>query len=405
MFKKVLSLLVLFVFLLVPTAAQMDEVADIAVINYQGPNIYTSVEIGMLNALVSYGFIDPVDLRAAIGENMSITQEEREAGSAMLMGITSDRLNLHSHNVPDYDLSLANLIVEQALDEEPDAVVVISASLAQIVINNTQTMDDPPDVFFVAVYNPYESGLGASSCEKPDHVTGVYAVNPYEEIVPLLIAQNPDIQTIGTLYNSSVMSGVYGAASIQEVASGLGLAVEVSAVTSLADLRPAAEGLINKGVEAIIMPDDLISRAGLQIVTNATLEHQIPVFYSSPDAVWFGATVGAGFGAYYAHGDAVGVLLASYLNGDLDVATTGITQHGRGIGISINTDVAALQELEISAELMGRADMLASAEGQELVSGYADDAMADMMANPSAEARMEADAAFLASTACADDMG
>lgn len=401
MFKKVLSLFVLFVFLLVPTAAQMDD-ANVAVISYEGPNIYTALEVSMLNTLASYGYIDAMDILGSVIESTeNFTEGERVAGDMLAAEISGEGFSLHTHKVPNYDLSLANLIVEQALEADPDVVVAVSAPLAQIVLNNTQNMSDPPAVLFVAAFNPYESGLAESSCVKDDNVTGIYAVNLYDEILSLVVTQNPDIQTIGALYNSSVMSGVYGVAAIQEAAVGLGLSVEASAVTSTADLLLAAEGLISRGAEAIIMPDDLVSRSGLQAVTSATVEAQIPIFYASPDAVWFGATFGTGFGEYYVHGDIIGVMLASYLNGDLDIATTGITQQGSGINsLSINTEVAALQGIEVAAELLSIADTITSEAGQQVVSEAAAAIVQQLLNVPSMEERMEADAALLASMAC-----
>ena len=128
-----------------------------------------------------------------------------------------------------------------------------STPVTQAAINATLDMDDPPVVIFGSVYNPYAAGIAEAPCVKPAHVSGVESVTLYDEIVPLLLLQNPDIQKVGTVYSSTEASGRLGAQAIVEVAGSLGLAVEQAAVTAISDLAPAAEGLVAKGVEALLI--------------------------------------------------------------------------------------------------------------------------------------------------------
>lgn len=414
MFRQGLSLLVLFVFLLVPAAAQ-DEAEDemkVAIFNYANSFTYIGAEGAILDMLSALNLLDGSDFPYSEDsvEHISMLMETYLASRQYVSPGIAYRENLLLFYVPDADAATLNLMAEQLLDGEPDVIVVFSTPLTQAILNLTQNMDDPPPVFFAAVYDPYESGLADAPCIKPDNVTGVMAVNPYEDIVPLLVKQDPDIQTVGVIFNSSFASGLQGANDIQRIAEGLGLTVEMASVTAIADMRLAAEGLVSKGVEAIIMPDDMVSQSGLQLVVNATLDDQIPVYYSSNDALRFGATVSAGFYEYYRQGEAVGVMLAAYLNGELDIAKTAITQVGseNSMVYGVNTAMAETQGIEISQEMMDDVGFIATEmSGTTDPTSTSERVTAEIMqvfAPFSLEERLEANAAFLASTVCTDEM-
>ena len=65
---------------------------------------------------------------------------------------------------------------------------------------------------------------------------------------------------------------------------------------------------------------------------------------------------------YYAQGDNVGQLLVAHLNGDIDIATTAISEQS-GSAIGVNLDMAGRQDIEISQEIIEQADaVIASGE-------------------------------------------
>ena len=86
-------------------------------------------------------------------------------------------------------------------------------------------------------------------------------------------------------------------------------------------------------------------------------ENGIPVFHPSMGAIALGATIGAGLSPYYARGDNLGVMLANYLDGDLDVASTAISIDSGNL-LGVNLDSAGAQDVDISDELMGQADLV-----------------------------------------------
>ena len=302
---------------------------------------FSVLQDGMLRYLQAAGLISEAEIEAGLDIGQDLEGEQ----ISMTMG--------------DANLDFANVsfIVERALDQGADALITFSTPVTLAAINATQDMDDPPIVLFGSVYNPYAAGIAQSSCVKPAHVTGVESVTLYDEIVPLILLQNPEIQAIGTVYSASETSGRLGAEAIVEAAEALGVTVEEAAVTAISDLAPAAEGLIAKGAEALLIPSDLLTVAGLPALMQVGIENGIPVFHSTGNSVNEGATVSAGVSELSLQGRLIGSLLAGALGGDLDAGRTGIGSVSK-LTVAVSADTAAMQNVELSEALLERADII-----------------------------------------------
>ena len=332
---KHLLLLAALLALLIPGALADDRNPTIAVLRFGstlGARLGTA-EAAVADVLQAYGFL---------------SEEERL--------LLNSRQNLDGENIniafgdAGYDFAKIGLIVDLALDQLPDALISSSTPVTQAALHATSDMDDPPPVIFVQVVNPREAGIAQSACVKPAHVTGVEASAAYEGVLPLLLLQDPDLRTIGVLFNSAEAGSAAGAKGIAEHAMALGLTVEQSAVTSLVDLRPATQALVNKGVEVILLPFDETTMGGMPIIASVANENGIPIFHSNANATAVGAMVGAGYNLFFEQGLNAGHILVAYLNGEIDIASTGVDSFS-GMGVRLNLDVAAELGLDIADEL------------------------------------------------------
>ena len=159
---------------------------------------------------------------------------------------------------------------------------------------------------------------------------------------------------------------------------------------------------MNKGAEAIILPVDPLISAGIPIIAQAAIENELPLFYSSPGDVIFGATVGGGALLYYEEGAHAGLLLAAYLNGDIDLASTGI-HLASNMFVGVNLDMAKLQGVEIAEDLLKQAIILIQ-DGELSVSGAAARQMALAGSVVPLEERQADDMALLESLQCTPEM-
>lgn len=394
---KTALLVTAILMLLTPFAQAQADKPSVWLITFYAPGPINALEESMLDTLESYGLINP--------EDRTNTRMQDMIESADNSPIQYNRL------AANYELDRVRELVAFALDHEPDALVTISEPVTVAAILATQDMDDPPAIFFVDVYSPYLAGIADAPCIKPAHVTGAASIHDYAQVVDLLPLQDPAMATIGTLHNSNDAGGTLGAQMIAEAGEALGMTVVQSAVVSLADLGLAANGLVSKGVEAIVLPMDYLTLAGLPLIASVAIESGIPLVYASLDGLVLGATVGAGFSHLLELGDAIGLMVASYLAGELDPATTSIAGQLGELGVGINLFTAEMMGYSFSEAMRDRADITVSMDAEsglpsvELVSEAAQEVIGSaFFGSPEPlEARQERDREFLAGLECTQE--
>ena len=385
MLKKVL-LLVALAALLLSTAAADDANPSIAIIRF-GPISDNNVSEGaILDILESYGYISTAENRLL---------ESRQ-------DLTAENISIMWGDA-GFDVPTLNLIIENALDAEVDAIVAGGALVSLVAIAATSEMDEPTPVLFSNVTAPFGSGVADSECIKADHVTGSRVAVSYEFVFDALLLQDPDIQSVGAVFNTSELVGSFGLDEVTRLGESLGIAVESAGVLALSDFRPAVNALVEKGVEAIILPFDPLVSQGLPIIAGIANEVGLPLFHPSFATVGKGVTIGAGASPLYDQGINVGRMLVAYLNGELDIARTGIATSGEFL-IGVNLDSAGEQGIEISEAVLQEAVAVIQDGSPAKLHPQVLAAIARRGVVVPAEQRMEDDMAWLASLQCTDEM-
>ena len=294
-----------------------------------------------------------------------------------------------------YSYADMQLAIDRTINRSPDILLTFTSWLTEAAVNATRELENPPAIFFGAVEYPELYDIAESPCDKPAHVTGSESLAEYEYVLSLLKIQDPDLTLIGTMYSTAEEGGQYGAHEIATVASNFGIKVEQAPLTTLADVAIAADSLIDKGIGAFLLPWDTLTARGLPVVAIAANEVGIPVFDANMGAIYYGATIGAGFFTYYDDGIAVGRMLTAYLNDELDIALAGISrQSSQGIGV--NLDAAFVQGIQIADEITAEVD--AVIEGGDLAKASPEAVLAlarEGVVVPKLD-RIEADRAWLA---------
>ena len=343
MSKKIVSLCLLLAALAAAAGggvAQADDNPTVAILRF-GPVITASyIEDAVVGSLYRMGVVNQAEFQQLIGRQ----------------DLEGERINILWGDA-NFDFGAAQSLVESMLDKNVDAIVTSSTPVTFSAAQATADVEDPPAVIFGEVYAPYAAGIAQSSCIKPANLTGMSPETPYSEIVPLLMLQDPALETVGTIYSLNETSGIVGAEQIKLLGKELGLTVLESGVNSVTDLALATEAIIERGAEALIIPSDTITLAGLPILMQSAAEHSIPVFHSMSIATTAGATVAAGTSQYVWQGTLIATLLTGHLNGELDIASVGIGAVS-DLLVGINLDMAQEQRLEISDSLLERADVV-----------------------------------------------
>ena len=275
-----------------------------------------------------------------------------------------------------------------------DVLLTLTTPMTQIAASLTREMDRSPILLFGVVSDPYVLQIAHSPCIKPKHIRGLQALPPYDSIVPLILLQDPNIETIATSYNPDEVNGLASAIAIAETAEALGLGVESFTVASNVDAAIAAEELAKKGVQAFVLPTDFTVVDALPDIMAVAEAYNLPILHVDASLVYSGVTIGAGLN-YYHEGANVGRILIAHLNDQIDIATTAITRQPT-MTIALNLDSAEAQGIEISSELLSQADFV-------LENGESSEAVAQLPAM-TAEDRQAADTEFLESLHCTPEM-
>ena len=386
MSKKIILLVLALALSALPVSFGQADSPTIAILRFGEGLGALTVAGAVLDVLESYGFI-------------SAEENAQAQGGKDLEG---DNLNVYFGGA-GFDFAAVNVIVDDALDRNPDVLIVTSVPVAQVVAAATMDMDDPPALLFTMVNAPFEAGIAESTCIKPDHITGGELVLDYGFVLSTLLLQDPELSRVGVIYASSMVSGHHAVAQLKAAAAELDLEVLEAGVASLSDIPAAADGLVERGAQAFIASGDAITTSGLSIVTATASEVGLPVFHPSLASVTLGATIGAGFSGNYLAGNSLGVLLANYLNGELDIARTRIYFESANL-IGVNVDLAEAQGVELSQAVLDEASLVYGEDGIKSLAPQLLQLYRNRGKIVPLEQRQAADAEFIASLHCTDEM-
>ena len=386
MHRLLVSFLIMAALLMAGGAAADDDKPTIAFLRYAGSAPVAEATEGILDSLEAYGYLSSAE-RAALTESIDLQGE---------------RINLLYRDA-GFDLATVNLMVEEVIDRGADALVTITTQVAQLAVNATRDLDDPPAILFSLVTTPFGTGIADSTCIKPAHVTGTQPVVSFANYVPLALAQNPDIQVIGTIVTPDQPTSLLGAELLTSIGGSLGLEVEVATAVTVADLGLAAESLLNTGVEALMLTVNPLTLQGTPALVQLTAEYGVPIYAPVIHQVYRGVTVAAGFHSFYEEGVIAARMLHAHLSGEVDIADIAINQ-SRSFGVALNLDTAAAQEIDLSEELQDLANFIIK-DGQRAPgrSADVDDRVLQLREMP-LEERLQLDRAFLDGLRCTDEM-
>ncbi|MDE2818826.1 MAG: ABC transporter substrate binding protein [Chloroflexota bacterium] len=383
--KNALLLVIVIALLIAPaTGAQDDDKPTVAFLKWGDSSNVALAEKAILDMLQVYGFINE--------EERGLLNEERSIEGENINIIYGDAL---------FDRIQANAIIDEAIDRDADVLVTFTTQMTQITYYAIRDFIDPPKLIFTVTSGPYITGVAESSCVKPDFVIGTVPVTNYEDIVPLLLLQNPNMKVAGAIYSPAQTASEVGVARITEIGESLGLTVEAETITVTPDLYQAVENLANRGAEAIIIP--IFTFQGFSLLLSLSYDYGLPVLFSAPQNAYRGGTIGGGFFGLYKQGAIAGNMLVSYLNGDLDIADTAIYESD-DFAFAVNLDAADLQDVEISQALLdGAAYIVENGEtAQGIAAQYPE--VEITLPDMSLEERRAADLDFLAGLRCTDEM-
>ncbi len=225
------------------------------------------------------------------------------------------------------DATVLNQIGAQVVSDGYDAIIPIATLAATTMA--TATEDNQIPVIYAAISDPGEAQLTGIA-----NVTGTSDALNTAFILDMMLAANPDIETVGLLYSNSEANSVTPIREAKEYLDSKGIAYLEKTGNTTDEILTAASAMVGR-VQAVFTPTDNVVMAAASAVAEILNEAGIPHYTGADSFVTAGAfaTCGVNYtelGTYTAD-MAVDILLGGAVP-EYHVMDGGI--------ITVNTDTA-----------------------------------------------------------------
>ncbi|MCD8143241.1 MAG: ABC transporter substrate-binding protein [Clostridiales bacterium] len=290
------------------------------------------------------GIVNWVD-DASLNQIVENLEEELDAIGAAY-GVTFNYGDYYSN--AQADQTVLAQIGADLLADEVDIIVAVATPTAAVMQSVTEDTDIP--VVFAAVSDPVGAQLVDSMDAPGGNITGTSDALDTEAILNLALTADPDMATLGLLYNTSEDSSTQPIADAKAWCEANGIAYEEKTGSTTDDVLLAAQSLISDGVDAVFTPTDNTVMTAELTIYELFQEAQIPHYCGADSFALNGAFLGYGVD-YAVLGATTGDMVAEILAG-ADPAATPVRTFENGIA-SINTetceaigfDLAEIEEL------------------------------------------------------------
>lgn len=254
--------------------------------------------------------------------------------------ITDDNLFIEEDSAQG-NAVMASQIASKFIQQQPEIIFALGTLAVQSFLKPLS--QNTVKVVFASVTDPIAAGvLLEKECQVHD-VTGVSNFVPLEPQVALMLKMQPNLKSLGMLYNSGEANSVGIIEKMRVICNEKGIEFVAIAITKTSELAQATARLASK-VDAIFVSNDNTCLSGIQSIYKAALELNKPVYCSDTDQVQNGAIAALGPNQY-ALGIQSANLIEQYLKGK-KLSQLPI-QYPETQELYINLDVAKKINLEI----------------------------------------------------------
>ena len=318
--KKFLSLLTALTMALALTACGGDtDTDDTAETGGDGGTVY---KIGLCN------YVDDASLNQIV-DNIQTRLEELGKEHGVTFEVSYDNCNA--------DANVLNQIIANFQADEVDLMIGVATPVAMAMQTATDGTGVP--VVFSAVSDPVSAGLVASLEAPGANITGTSDYLDTNAIMNLILAADPEVQTIGLLYDQGQDSAATPIAHAKEFLDANGIRYVERTGTTTDEVMLAAEALAADGVDAVFTPTDNTIMTAELAIYETFIEAGIPHYTGADSFALNGAFLGYG-GDYANLGVETANLAAEILLEGADPASTPVLTFDNGTA-TVNTETCA----------------------------------------------------------------
>ena len=262
--------------------------------------------------------------------------EIRLAITAQLQARAGENVKVH---IQEYngqnDGTVLNQIGTEVTSEDYDIIIPIATTAAQIMVTAAEDTDIP--IVYAACSDPAGAGLTGIPT-----VTGVSDALNTPFILDMMLAVQPDVQTVGLLYSNSEINSQAPIAEAKAYLDAKGIAYVEKTGNNANEVIAAASDLVGR-VDAVFTPTDNTIMASEAAVAEILNEAGIPHYTGADSFVAYGAFTTCGVN-YTELGTKVGDMAFDILMGG-EIGEFVVMDGGI---ITVNTETAEMLKLDYS---------------------------------------------------------
>ncbi len=253
-------------------------------------------------------------------------------------GVTFDYADYYAN--AQADQSNLNQIGADLVGDGVDVIVAVATPTAATMLAAVEDTDIP--IVYSAVTDPAAAGFDGG-----ENMTGTSDALNTAAIMNLILAADPEIDTIGLLYDLSQDSSTQAIADAKAFCDEKGIQYIEKNGTTTAEVQMAAEALVAAGVKAVFTPtDNTIMTAELSIY-ESFIEAGVQHYTGADSFALNGALVGYGVD-YVQLGEATADMVSQLLCDGKTPADLPYQTFDNGI-VTINTETAEALGLDLAA--------------------------------------------------------
>ena len=240
------------------------------------------------------------------------------------------------------DATTMNQIATDLIASDVDLIIPVATPVAMVMQN--ATAENPRDdgslipVVFSAVSDPVGAGLVAAMDAPGSNITGTSDALNTDAVFDLMLAADPDIQTVGLLYDKSQDSSTAAIAAAKTYCEGKGITVVEKTGTNNGEISLAADALLASGAEAVFTPTDNNVMTAELAIYEKFIDAKVPHYGGADSFALNGAFMGYGVN-YVELGTATADMAVEILSEGKDPSSLAVQTMDNGIA-TVNTETA-----------------------------------------------------------------
>ena len=241
------------------------------------------------------------------------------------------------------DISIAQTISKQFVNDDVDMIFAISTSSAQAAYNSTKEIP----IVFTAVTNPVAAEIAESFESSENNVTGTSDMVAMKSQIELIEKFVPDIKNVGVIYNTSEANSVVQVNELKAVAKERNIEVKEISITTVNEINQNLSSNINE-IDALYVPTDNTVASAYELVAKICLDNKVPMLCAEEAGVSKGGLCSIGID-YYELGKEAAYKAVEIIEGkkpsEIEI------ERSSDMTITINTDVIEKLNLEIPDDI------------------------------------------------------